>query len=104
MGDWKEREGETERKRGCYQWRLGSAIDVHELGGVHAACLGMASVVMGDWTWGEGTRGHEVQKPGQGRGKDRGGGLAQRRAGLDTGGSGRDTETKPSGHWSGTQV
>lgn len=45
----------------------------------------------------------EVWDPGQGHGRSHGGGLDQRQAGLDTGGSGRDTETKQTGHWSETQ-
>lgn len=67
---------------------------------VHTACL-WTDLAMAE-PEGRGI-GPEGQDPGQGHGEHHGGGQAQRQAGLDAGGSGRDAETKQAGNCSGTQ-
>lgn len=87
--------GRREGKREHYHQRSGRAVCVHEARAVDGYC----GDGQPDTRRGVLTR-EKVQKSGQSRGEDHSFGQARRQTGLDTGGSGRDTEVKQAGRWS----
>lgn len=80
-GRERERERvETEGKRGRPHRSSGSAVDVHEVGAVHAACLWTAPSATGERTQGEGHLGRRAGSPGRVTAR-MGAGQARRQAG-----------------------